>query len=113
MNSKDHLGKILLVDGSEIFQRGRNQNTLEPEHVVALYDAYKNFSDVDGLSKVVTTDELQAQDGNLNITAYVSKIDDEVIPSVEEATAALKEALDKAWAAEDAFNKLVIQMGIS
>ena len=111
--TKEHLGKILLVDGSEIFQRGRNQNTLEPEHVVALYDAYRNFSDVDGLSKVVTTDEVRDQDGNLNITAYVSKIDDEVIPSVEEATAALKEALDKAWAAEDALKKLLIEMGIS
>ena len=111
--SIEHLGKILLVDGSEIFQRGRNQNTLEPEHVVALYDAYKNFSDVDGLSKVVTTDEVRDQDGNLNITAYVSKIDDEVIPSVEEATATLKEALDKAWAAEDALNKLLIEMEIS
>ena len=67
----------------------------------------------DGLSKVVTTDEVRVQDGNLNITAYVSKIDDEVIPSVEEATAALKKALDKAWAAEDALKKLLIEMGIS
>jgi type I restriction enzyme M protein len=111
--SKDHQGKILLIDGSELFQRGRNQNTLELEHVVALYETYKGFNDIEGLSKVVTTEEIQAQDGNLNIAAYVSKIDDEVIPSVEEATAALKAALDKAWAAEDELNKLLIEMGIS
>jgi type I restriction enzyme M protein len=111
--TKDHQGKILLIDGSELFQRGRNQNTLEPEHVDALYEAYKKFSDVDGLSKVVTTDEVRGQDGNLNITAYVSKIDDEVIPSVEEATAALKEALDKAWAAENQLTKLLVEMRIS
>ena len=111
--TKDHQGKILLIDGSELFQRGRNQNTLEPEHVVALYEAYKGFSDIDGLSKVVTTEEIQAQDGNLNITAYVSKIDDEVIPSVGEATATLKAALEKAWAAEDELNKLLLEMGIS
>jgi hypothetical protein len=43
----------------------------------------------------------------------VSKIDNEVIPSVEEATAALKAALDKAWAAEDELNKLLVEMGIS
>ena len=111
--TKDHQGKLLMIDGSELFQRGRNQNILEPEHVVALYEMYKGFSDVDGLSKVVTTEEIQAQDGNLNITAYVSKIDDEVIPSVEEATAALKAALDKAWAAEDELNRLLVEMGIS
>ncbi len=111
--TKDHQGKILLIDGSELFQRGRNQNTLESEHVVALYEAYKGFSDIDGLSKVVTTEEIQAQDGNLNITAYVSKIDDEVIPSVDVATATLKAALEKAWAAEDELNKLLLEMGIS
>jgi type I restriction enzyme M protein len=111
--TKDRRGKILLVDGSELFQRGRNQNTLEPEHVDALYEVYKKFSDVDGLSKVVTTDEVRDQDGNLNITAYVSNIDDEVIPSVEEATAALKEALDNAWAAEVQLKKLLVEMGIS
>jgi len=106
-------GKVLFVDGSNFFQRGRNQNTLEPEHVVALYEAYNGFTDVDGLSKVVTTDDVQAQDGNLNVAAYVSKIDDEVIPSVQSATAALKEALDKAWAAENRLKELLVEMGNS
>ncbi len=111
--TRGHRGKILLINGSELFQRGRNQNTLESEHVVALYEAYKGFSDIDGLSRVVTTEEIKAQDGNLNIMAYVSRIDDEVIPSVEEATAALKAALVKAWAAEDELNKFLVEMGIS
>ena len=111
--TRGHRGKILLINGSELFQRGRNQNTLESEHVVALYEAYKGFSDIDGLSRVVTTEEIKAQDGNLNIMAYVSRIDDEVIPSVEEATAALKTALVKAWAAEDELNKILVEMGIS
>ena len=110
---KDHQGRILLIDGSELFQHGRNQNTLEPEHVVALYETYIGFADIDGLSKVVTTEEIQAQDGNLNINAYVSKIIDQIVPSVEEATASLKTALEKAWAAEDDLNKLLVEMGIS
>jgi hypothetical protein len=52
------------------------------------------------------------RDGNLNITAYISKIDDEVFPSVEEATAALKEMLDKAWVAEERLKKLLVEMSI-
>jgi type I restriction enzyme M protein len=111
--SENRQGKILLIDGSELFQRGRNQNSLEPEHVNALYEAYKGFSDVDGLSKVVTIDEVHEQDGNLNIAAYVSKIDEKIIPRVEEATKALEEALNKAWQAEDRLNKLLVEMGIS
>jgi type I restriction enzyme M protein len=111
--SENRQGKILLIDGSELFQRGRNQNSLEPEHVNALYEAYKGFSDVDGLSKVVTIDEVHEQDSNLNIAAYVSKIDEKIIPRVEEATKALEEALNKAWQAEDRLNKLLVEMGIS
>jgi len=111
--TKSKQGKILLIDGSELFRRGRNQNTLEPEHVAALYKAYTDFADQDGLSRVITNREVQAQDGNLNITAYVSKKNDEVIPSVAEATVALKTALVNAWAAEDRLKKLLIEMGIS
>jgi type I restriction enzyme M protein len=111
--AKPHQGKILLIDGSELFQRGRNQNTLEPEHVGALYEAYGNFADVDGLSRVVSLEEVRAHEGTLNITAYVSKIDDEVLPSIAEATAALKDALENAWEAEDRLNALLVEMGIS
>ena len=110
---KSKQDKILLIDGSELFRRGRNQNTLEPQHVAALYKAYTDFVDVDGLSRVVTNSEVQAQEGNLNITVYVSKKNDEVIPSVAEATEALKDALGKAWAAEDRLKKLLVEMGIS
>jgi len=111
--SKNHQGKVLLIDGSELFHRGRNQNTLEPEQVRALYDAYTKFADVEGLSRVVTLDEVRAQDGNLNITAYISKVNEELIPSVTEATAALKESFEKVWAAEDRLNKLLVEMRIS
>jgi type I restriction-modification system DNA methylase subunit len=86
---------------------------LEPEHVVALYEAYVGFGDIEGLSKVVATEDIQAQNGNLNITTYVSKIDDEVIPSLKDATIALKASLDEALSAEDDLNRLLIEMGIS
>jgi len=111
--TKSKQGKILLIDGSELFRRGRNQNTLEPEHVAALYKAYTDFADQDGLSRVITNREVQAQEGSLNISAYVSKENDEVTPSVAEATEVLKDALGKAWAAEDRLKKLLIEMGIS
>ena len=106
-------GKMLFVDGSGYFQRGRNQNTLEPEHVMALYEAYTSFADIEGLSKVVTNDDVQAQDGSLNVAGYVSRVDKAAIPSVEIASAALNAALNKAWLAEDELKKLLAEMGIS
>ena len=57
-------------------------------------------------------DEIRAQGGSLNISAYVSKVSEEQIPTVAEATAALKVALNEAWAAEERLNELLAEMGI-
>jgi type I restriction enzyme M protein len=110
--SSERQGKTLLVDGSALFRRGRNQNTLEPEHVEELFRTYEAFTDIEGLVRVVELDDIRAQSGSLNISAYVSKISDERIPTVAEATAALKAALDEAWAAEDRLNELLAETGI-
>jgi len=106
-------GKVLLVDGSGLFRKGRNQNTLEPAHVAELLQTYETFADREGHSRVVSLDEIREQGGNLNLAGYVIKPDDTEIPTVAEATAALKEALDAAWAAEDRLNELLAERGIA
>ena len=39
-------GKVLFINGEKLFKRGRNQNTLEPEHAEQLLDAYELFTDI-------------------------------------------------------------------
>ncbi|MCC5954409.1 MAG: SAM-dependent DNA methyltransferase [Acidimicrobiia bacterium] len=109
----DHKNKILLIDAADLFRRGRNQNTLEPEHVTELLELYRSFGDVEGRCRVVTLDEVRAQVGNLNLAGYIAPIDDEEIPTVAEATAALKAALEAAWAAEEKLEKLLIERGLA
>lgn len=111
--SIDRQGKILLIDGSELFRRGRNQNTLEPEHAAELFALYTGFVDVEGKAKVATLDEVRAQGGNLNLAGYVAKPDTEKIPTVEEATAALKAALADVWAAEAELERLLTERGLA
>ncbi len=110
---EDHKGKILLVDAADLFRRGRNQNTLEPEHVTELLHLYREFADAEGRARVVTLDEVRAQDGNLNLASYIAPIDNEEIPTVAEATAALKDALDAAWEAEAKLEKLLVERGLA
>lgn len=105
-------GKVLLVDASDLFRKGRNQNTLEHDHVTELLRTYGAFSDEEGRSRVATLDEIREQGGNLNLAGYVTKPDDTEIPTAAEATAALKEAFEAAWAAEDQLNKLLAERGI-
>jgi type I restriction enzyme M protein len=106
--SEDRRGKVLLVDGSDLFRKGRNQNTLETEHAAALYAAYDEFVDIGGRARVVSIEEITSQGGNLNLAGYVAQVDEEVLPTVVEATAELRSAFDDLWIVEDRLNSLLL-----
>jgi type I restriction enzyme M protein len=109
----DRCRKVLLVDGSDLFRKGRNQNSLEPAHAETLLASYEAFADDDGRSRVVRLEEVRSQGGNLNLAGYVTKPYDAEVPTVADATAALKEALEAAWADEDRLNELLAERGIA
>jgi len=111
--AEERRGRVLLVDASDLYQQGRSQNTLEAEHVATILDCYQRFEDEEGRSHVATLNEIQSNDGNLNLAGYVAQHEDIDIPSVEEATKALKEALEQAWEAEDRLNALLEERGIA
>ena len=111
--SPDRSGKVLLVDGSDLLRKGRAQNTLEPEHVAALLAAYQGFATENGRSRVATNEEIRERGHNLNLASYIAKTDESEVLSVAEATDALREALEAAWAAEDRLNELLAERGIA
>lgn len=74
--SKRTGGKVLFVNGETLFKRGRNQNTLEPEHAAILLNAYRTFANDVGLSHVASLDEIAGNSFNLNIPLYVARKDD-------------------------------------
>lgn len=85
-------GRVLFVNGEGLFRRGRNQNTLEPEHVETLLKAYQTFDDESGLARVVSLSEIKANDFSLNIPLYVDAADDGDEITLQRALAALEEA---------------------
>ena len=66
----DRKGKVLFINGELEYQEGKNQNKLRDEdtqHILNVYDAYQ---DEKRYSKVVSMDEIQENDYNLNIRRY-------------------------------------------
>ena len=105
-------GTVLIADASKVFRKGRNQNTLEPEHAEEIFGWYQDYQDVEGAARVVSLDEIRENDFNLNIPRYVEPdLEEEVIP-VEDAIANLKQALDDAYAAEDRLKELLQREGL-
>jgi type I restriction enzyme M protein len=68
----DRQGKVLFVDAEKLFKRGRNQNTLEPQHSEAILAAYQGYTDVEGWAHLAAQTEIAANDYNLNIPLYVA-----------------------------------------
>jgi type I restriction enzyme M protein len=66
--------KVLFIDASELYQKGRAQNFFLNEHAKAVIDLYEKYFDVEGQSKIVNTDEIKENEYNLNISRYVKKI---------------------------------------
>lgn len=108
----DRKGKVLLIDGSREFRKGRNQNTLEPEHVERLFQLYKDYAGVVGVAHVATMEEIAGHDYNLNISLYVEPPVTEETITLEEAVAGLKGALSEAYAAEDKLRSLLEKEGL-
>ena len=88
----DEKGKVLFINGESLFKKGRNQNTLEPEHAQQLLDAYGAFGDIDGLARVVVLDEIAGNNFNLNIPLYVAPADTGEKVTLEQALADLEAA---------------------
>lgn len=68
-------GKVLFINGEQLFKRGRNQNTFEPEHAEHVLRVYEAYADADGLARVVDLEEIEGNDFNLNIPLYVGPAD--------------------------------------
>lgn len=103
-----HPDQVLMIDASTLYQTGRNQNTLEPEHARQILTWVQKYEDVEGYAKVVSLAEIEANDWNLNIPRYVEPIIEEETMTVEEAMRHLKIALTEAYAAEDKL-KILLQ----
>jgi type I restriction enzyme M protein len=52
---KKHKGEILLVNGTELFSKGRPKNFLEDKHIEAMADAYLKWKAVDSISTIIFT----------------------------------------------------------
>lgn len=68
-------GRVLFINGEDLMKKGRNQNTLEPDHASELFKAYAGFADIDGRAHVATLEEIEGNDFNLNIPLYVAPAD--------------------------------------
>jgi type I restriction enzyme M protein len=102
---------VLVVDASSLFRKGRAQNFLDPEHAAQIVTWVRAFKDVPDRARVITLDQLEAEDWTLNISRYVLPPEGENITPLSEAVAALKQAIGDARAAEERLREVLTEGG--
>lgn len=107
-----HRKKVLIIDASREFKKGRAQNELLPEHVDRIYDWYAAHEDVEGVARLVALDEIKENDWNLNIPRYIEPVIEEETVTVADAIGNLKSSLEAAYAAEDRLQTLLSESGL-
>ena len=110
--AKERRNKVLIIDASREFKSGRAQNELLPEHVERIHGWYRDFKDTDGVARVVTLEEIAANDHNLNIPRYVEPQVKHEVLSVEDAMQRLKESALSAFAAEERLIAILKREGL-
>lgn len=63
---------VLFIDASKNFKKDKTQNVLRESDVKRIFDAVVNRTDVPKFARLVSKDEIVANDYNLNIPRYIS-----------------------------------------
>src|SRR5690606_17410326 len=84
-NVKRHPREILLINASKLFAKGRPKNYLADEHIDRLARVYREWATEEGLSAVVTPEEVARNDYNLSPSRYVTQSGREEVLPLEEA----------------------------
>ncbi len=109
--SAERKNKVLIIDASGLFRKGRAQNFLDPEHGEQIIKWFQAFEDAEGRAKVVTLNEIRDEGWTLNIPRYVVPLTGEDIPPLSEAVTVFKEALTEARTAEDHLRTVLTEGG--
>ena len=91
----DREGKIILVNASQEYVKGQPKNVLPLNSVTAIAEAFHAGTDIDGLLRVMTIDELKDVDYDLSPGRHV-------VPPLRQRDRTLAEARDELASAEAA-----------
>lgn len=109
---KQHPNEILLINASNEFVKGRPKNCLDEENIKKIAETYLDWQEVEGLSKIIKTDEAVRNDYNLSPSRYVSSNHKEEILPLDEAVVLLSEAEEERQVVDRELKEILGKLGL-
>jgi type I restriction enzyme M protein len=104
--------KVVFIDASSEYKDGKNQNTLEPENISKVIEAYDGLTDIDKFMRVVDMSEIAKNDYNLNISRYIDTSEDEVIIDIGAVRGEIAELEAKEQEIDSKLNAYLKELGL-
>jgi type I restriction enzyme M protein len=82
--------KTQFIDASGLFKKETNTNTLLPEHIDQIMQAFDNKEDVEHFAKSILFEKIVANDYNLSVSSYVEARDTREVVDIAQLNAELK-----------------------
>lgn len=108
--SKKADGKVLFIDASAQCVKAGNKNKLTPENQDAIFKAYADRQDVQYFTKLVSNDDILANDCNLSVSSYVEQEDKREKVDIDAVNAQLREVISCGNALRDEIEKLIAEL---
>ncbi|MEM3374142.1 MAG: N-6 DNA methylase [Candidatus Woesearchaeota archaeon] len=108
---KKNKEKFLLINASKLFEKGRPKNFIPEDYVKKISDIYLSFREEEGISKIVSKEEIAKNDYNLSPSRYVLLNNQENTLPLDEAVVLLREAKEEQQKAEEKLNNVLEKLG--
>jgi type I restriction enzyme M protein len=103
---------VLFINAAEYFEKGKRQNYLEAEHVERIVSTYQRRNEQPRYSRCVSMGEIADNDFNLNISRYVSTVEEEKEIDLEAVNTELASIELKIKDATEQHNKFLKELGL-
>ena len=109
--NKTHKNEALLINASRLFEKGRPKNFLPETSMQKITQIYQSWKQEEGLSSIVTKEEITKNDFTLSPSRYVSINGEDTTLPLDEAVVLLKEAKEDQAKADEELKKVLAQLG--
>ena len=109
--NKKNKNKVLLINASKLFEKGRPKNFLPEDKIKKIADIYQGFNEEKELSKIISKEELTKNDYNISPSRYVSQNGVDTTLPLDEAVTLLKEAEEDREEADKNLKNVLEQLG--
>ncbi len=110
--AKKKKNKILLINASNLFKKGKPKNYLPEENIKKIANLYLKWKEDEGVSKVIDKDEAIKNDYNISPSRYVAEDGGEEVLSLEDAVVQLKEAEEERVDVDKKLKDILKGMGL-